>query len=436
VRAVEKTKPNSGLFHVALGICIGLAVSYSYIAIAANVVINDLLWTADFIGFYTGGAIVRDDLGERLYDLELQARYQQEILAGHNVLGELMAYIVPPHDAIIFALPARLPLQTAYGIMAGVQVLLLIGTLGALWRIGAPWTPRERVLAMGGLLAFYPLLSTFLLGALSLLVLLCLLHVYLALKRRGEISAAAWLLLISVKPQTAVLPALALLFARRWRAILTVGLGGLALVGFTALWLGPHIWVDFVENLRLTSSAFDKYCVYPSGMHNLKGTLTIALGKQNATLINAVSLGGFLLSVGATAWLWRGPYDPDRPDFELRLSITLTLALLFGLHVNPQDSLLLVAPTALFYEYLRRAHLPRRAYGVFVWICLPLYVIGELGVRERLGIRLPVIAMLILLGWQVNALWHARARTDAQHPQDPAGAEDTRGCQEDPTGSV
>lgn len=402
-----KTKPDNGLFHVALAVCICLTAGYGYIAIAAIVVKNDLVWTADLAAFYTGGAIVRDGLGERLYDLELQTRYQRDILGGRNFLGGLMPFNNPPHNALFFAMLARFPLQTAYGMMAAFQALLLIGTLNALWRIGAAWTPRERVLAVGYTLAFYPLLSTFLLGALSLLVLLCLLHVYLALKRHSEISAGAWLLLISVKPQTAILPGLALLFGRRWRAILTVGLGGLALVGFGALWLGPAIWVDFVEALRLSSSSFDKYCIYPSGMHNLKGTLAIAFGKQHAALINAASLGGFLLSVGATAWLWRGPYDPDRPDFELRLSMTMTMAVLFGLHVNPQDSLLLVAPAAIFYEYLRRTNLQRRAYGVFIWICLPLYLIGELGIREGLGIRLPVVAILILLGWQVNALWRA-----------------------------
>jgi membrane protease YdiL (CAAX protease family) len=121
-------------------------------------------------------------------------------------------------------------------------------------------------------------------------------------------------------------------------------------------------------------------------------------------LINTASLVGLAASVIVTLWIWRGNWRPDRPDFELRMALTITLGLLFGLHVNPQDGLVLVAPAVLFYDYLRRSNLPRQGYAIFALSCPTLFLISEFTVGGALGIRFPVVAEIILVTWISKAL--------------------------------
>jgi hypothetical protein len=386
-------------FSIALAINLGIMLSFFVLGIIAAQ--QDLLWRADFTAFYTGGAIVRDGLGKHLYDLELQTRYQEQILAEHGSLGGLLPFINPPYNALIYSWVAYFSLPIAFGI----QVCLLMGFLGCLlwtlWKFTQTWSGQERVLFTTGVLAFYPLLSSILLGAFSLLILLCFLLWFQALKEKRQLAAGLWLLPACLKPQTAVLPGLMMLFSRRWKALATTAVGGLAMMLFTTLWLGPKIWLDFIEILRLSSVSFYEYGIHPSAMYNFKGTLALWLDVEEKQLINSLSLLGFLFSIGITWWLWRKGGESDH--LSLRMSITLTLSVLFSLHVNPQDGLLLVAPAVIFYDYLRQENLPRKAYGVFLWLCLPLFLLSEFGIRESLGIRLPVLAMIVLLGWQLWA---------------------------------
>lgn len=392
---------NKWLFYVALAINLGVMLSFFMLGIMA--VQQDLLWRADFTAFYTGGGIVRDELGENLYDLELQTRYQRQILDGRSFLDGLLSFNYPPYAALIYSALAVFPLAVAYAVQFFFQVGLLGCLLHVLWVFGKNWPGKERILLLTGVLAFYPLLVNMLLGALSLLVLLCFLLWFRAMKEKRELAVGLWLLPVILKPQTAVIPFLVTFFSRRWKALAAAAIGGLVVMIFTTFSLGPKIWLDFIEILSFSSAAFDEYGIYPSVMYNFKGTLAIWLGAEQKLLINTLGLLGFLFSTGIVGWLWWRRGESGQIDLDLRMSITLTLSVLFSLHVNPQDGLLLVAPAVIFYDYLCQENLPRKAYGVFLWLCLPLFLLSEFGIQERLGIRLPVLAMIVLLGWQVWA---------------------------------
>jgi len=386
-------------FSIPLAINLGIMLSFFVLGIIAAQ--QDLLWRADFTAFYTGGAIVRDGLGKDLYDLELQTRYQQQILDGRSFLDGLLSFNYPPYGALIYSALAVFPLPVAYTVQFFFQVGLLGCLLRAMWNFGKNWDGEERALWLTGILAFYPLLVNMLLGALSLLVLLCFLLWFRAIKEKRELAVGLWLLPVTLKPQTAVVPFLVTLFSRRWKALAIAATGCLAIILLTIVWLGPRIWLDFIEILSFSSAAFDEYGINPSVMYNFKGTLAIWLGAEQKLLINTLSLLGFLFSTGIIGWLWWKRGEFGQIALDLRMSITLTLSVLFSLHVNPQDGLLLVAPAVIFYNYLHQENLPRKAYGVFLWLCPPLFLLSEFGIRESLGIRLPVLAMIVLLGWQL-----------------------------------
>lgn len=394
---------NDWLFLIALAVNISIACSYLGLGLSA--IRQDLLWRADFTAFYTGGAIIRDGLGSQLYDLNLQAAYQQKILGERRFPDGLLPFINPPHVALLFAPLTNYSRSVAFLFWTVCQTVILIWLMVLLWHFSNQWLTRERWLFLTGVLAFYPMFLNFLLGALSLVTLSCFLMFINKLKNGKEQSTGVWLAVSSFKPQTIALPALMLIFGRKWRVLKFAILTGAIIVLGTSSFLGPAIWLKFLNALGEYGVFFDQYGVHPAAMYNLKGMLAIWLGNSNASLINTISMAGFLISIGITGWLWCGAWQPDQPDFDLRLGIIITNSLLFGLHVNPQDGLLLVVPAALFYEYLRRNNFPRRNYGIFLWVCIPICFIGEFTIQEKLGIRLPVLEMSILVCWQAKALW-------------------------------
>ena len=93
------------------------------------------------------------------------------------------------------------------------------------------------------------------------------------------------------------------------------------------------------------------------------------------------------------------------PGFDLRMAFTILLGLFFNLYLFPQDSLLLALPAILFYNYLRRRELPYRAYAAFALCCPAVFLIAEFTIGSKLGLRIPVWAIMILLVWMAFTLW-------------------------------
>ena len=397
---------SSRLLLAALVLNISLGVSYvGFWIMAAR---QDLFWRADFSAFYTGWSIIRDGEGGQLYDPELQSEYQRQILDGRSFEDGLLPYVNPPHLTLPFVPLSLLPRSTAFLVWTLGQAALLIWLLRLLYGMVRSWEPQERWLLLSAVIAFSPLMVTFLIGAFSLWVTVCLLQFYLALKRGDERRAGLWLVLGSVKPQAVLLLVVLLLAARRWRALLSALFIGSILAMFSIAGLGWQIWGDYFRLLRSHTGLFDAFGVVPTDMHNFKGTLALMLGNDQSRLINLLSYTALITAAALTLWLWRNRWQPDHPSFELRMALTMLLGLLFSVHLNPQDSLMLIVPTTLFYAYLRQRHLPRRAFAALALSCPVLFFVSESTLGGSLGIRIPVVVMIVLLGWMIRALLHSR----------------------------
>jgi hypothetical protein len=402
-RRVPNVLFSSRLLFFALILNISLGATYvGFWIIAAR---EDLFWLADFSAYYTGWSIIRDGQGERLFDLELQREYQRQILGERSSAGGFLPYVNPPHLTLPFVPLSLLSRSTAYLVWTVGQAALLIWLLRLLYGMARSWEPHERWLLLSAVIAFSPLMVTFLLGAFSLLVTLCLLQFYLALKRGQEGRAGLWLLLASIRPQTVPLLVVMLLAVRRWRALLGALFVGSILGLFSTALLGWRVFGDYFHLMRTFTGLFDALGVVPADMHNFKGTLALILGNDQSRLINLLSYGALIAAVVLTLWLWRKRWQPGHPSFELRMALTMLLGLLFSLHSNPQDSLMLIVPATLFYAYLRQRHLPRRAFAALALSCPFLVFISESTLGGSLGIRVPVVAMIVLLGWVATALY-------------------------------
>ncbi len=365
---------------------------------------QNLFWRADFSSFYTGWKIVLDGRGDDLYDFDLQTRYQQAILEGRSFKDGLLPFINPPGLPLLFTPLAKLPVSSAFLVWTCVQLALLAWLMALLARFSAHWTPIERWLLAGAVLAFPPLLHSFLLGAFSLLILVCILQFTLDLKRGLQDRSALWFLIGTVKPQNMVLLGAMLGGSRRWRTLAWVSLGGAAMFIGSSLIFGWRIWPMYIKQLSSVSGFFGKYGIYPDLMYNFKGALTTLFGSGNGALINQISLLALGISSVSVFLLWLGPFHPDLPEFELRMAFTLVLAWFFNIHLHPQDGLLYVAPAILFYDYLRQKGLPRRIYSVFILLCPVLFLFFEFILKDSLRLQGQVVVAFILALW-IGKAW-------------------------------
>jgi hypothetical protein len=150
---------------------------------------------------------------------------------------------------------------------------------------------------------------------------------------------------------------------------------------------------------------FDQYGITVRDMINFKGLLVNLLGETYFTAINLVNLLMWVVSALVVAWLWRGSWEPQSPDFSLKLAFSLTLGLVFSPHSNVQDALFLVFPVFLFYMNLRQ-HAPTQAQTLG-WLALgspTILLISEFLLRNELPFHLPFLLLLGLAIWIGNVL--------------------------------
>lgn len=376
---------------------INLALVFFYIGLWIIAASRDYLWRADFSVFYTGGYIVRNLQGAMLYDHDLQAVTQHTILNGRSFSDGLLPFDYPPHVAILFTPFTLIPRSIAFIIWTLLQIGILVWCISLLSKISSEWPRDQRLLMIITVLAFPPLLRNFLLGAFSLLMLACLLQIYLSLKNMNESQAGLWLIVGSLKPQAILFPVAMLLAAKRWKTISVSALIGLMIFTLSSYILGWRIWLDFFNKLLEVGQYFGIYGFRPDSMNTFRGTLTLILGYQQSELINWVSILALLLSVTYVLYLWRRRWDPISKTFRLRFALTLTLSSLFSLHAYQQDSLLLIAPAILFYDYLRQEESDHFFFSIFLLSSPVIFFISDFFIGDSIGIRVPVIMTAILL---------------------------------------
>jgi hypothetical protein len=247
------------------------------------------------------------------------------------------------------------------------------------------------------------------------------LKLYEALVAGRERGAGLWLALGTFKPQLVLLPVLATLAARRWRAVTVLAATMMGVVLLCGAAFGPRTWIAFLAAVAQAQGALDAQGVHVSATINLKGALVFAFGPSVHALIPAVSLGGWLLACAATAWIWRGPWRPDDPRLALRLAATLLLGTFFNLHLYQQDGLMIAAAAILFDRYLQRSGRPRTGLAVLAALAPALWLVTEFVLTPHF-VRVPVLLQLVLGAWVARELW--REQTSGLRRDQPAGASD------------
>lgn len=369
---------------------------------------------SDVPAFYIGARLVLTGQSATLYDMGLQSRLHAELIAPYGPVG-LDPFVHPPYVALLAAPLGLLPFPAAYLICTAINLAAAAYTLRRL--VAGAWPTRERRIVLLACLSLPPLYIGMLLGQLPpILVWLSLTGALGALAAGRSRPAGLWLILGLVKPQLLIAPLLALLVARRWRALLMFGAGAVALVGVSLPALGFWIpeYLRFLGDYVRPDSPISEI---PDKMQNWRGLVYHLLGSDSGALaagaIGALTAGS-VLAVVAICW---PRARSQRPGWGVRFAIVILLGLLINPHFYPYDALIALTPGVVLWRAAGGAD-PRARMARALLALGPLAgLIAETGSPPLIQVG-PWYLFLLLLA--VGRAWPALGEKDDATPTPPA----------------
>jgi hypothetical protein len=352
---------------------------------------------ADFLAFYTGGAILAQGHSEHLYERGYY-RVTQQGIADSDV--KYYAVYPPP---LYVAMTAVQPLsyQRAAQLHLVTQALLIalaawlltsaVPELGT-WRWPAFW-----------LLTASPIAIMNTLTGQGAGWWLCLAGAgVLLIRRERPLLGGAVLGLLCAKPSLGAAVAAFLLLTGQLRAVAGFGLGGAGLLAGSLLAYGATPWVGWLEWMRSPAPA--GFWPIPERQMTWRTLLGWPLRGSGVTgLVMPTVLAGGGLAVGALARRsWRLPVaDPRWP---LQAGLILSVALLCLPHMLEYDAAM-HGLAMLGVLLLLREHPSRVGAALLAgaWLAPLLFPVSK-----QLGFALGPFALTAAFGW---AAWRSR------HPQ-------------------
>lgn len=357
----------------------------------------------DFHFAYTSANMVLGGEGRSLYDLGVQARWQQALLPPDLVgTGGRLRFNNPAFFLLPYLPFVLLPLEVAYWVGFSLNSLLLVGL--CVWLGYRAGLRREQLgqAVLGGL-AFLPAFICLIQGQLSILVTLFLSLAYVDLVRGRNFRAGVWLALGAVKFQ--LIPGLLLVFLlkTRWKAMLGLLVTAVLLLALFIGMAGVDGLSDYVQQTAgfvVGSQSLTETSGYtPRVMQNWKALLMNLLGSTPTT--RWLSLALLLLAIGALVWAWRGEWLPGTLYFDLQIALTVLLTVLATPYLYLHDlSVLLFPGLVLAGRAVTSSSRTVRALIPVVVAVPPLSLLFMLGEGlPNLGVILMTLAVVGLAGW-------------------------------------
>jgi len=382
-----------------------------------------LFVAADFTAFYTGYMMVRQGDAENLYDMDAQTRYQQTLLPGLVFDGGVLPYLNPPFVAQFFSPLSFLTLETAFYLWTFIQLGLLAWFLIGVNRLFSHWQKNERTIMIITILAFWPLTYTFLLGQFSLILMVSMLQTFISLKESRLANAGVWLSLLFIKPQILLITGMITINKKFWRGAVSLLATGLSIFVVSSIFMGVKPWFQYIRSMLSLGSYFGQYGLHPKIEYTFRGVLATILGYSQGAITNTVSLIALIAGMVLVWWLWRGLHHRKNSRLELGFSFTLLLTIFLSLHLNPHDSLLLVLPALLFYDYLRQNNFPKKVFLILMLLSPSIFLFATFNSFNFLGvIRPPVVVIVLMLAWMAKYLVYEfqLQKKEVEFPVSPA----------------
>jgi hypothetical protein len=325
-------------------IALGLTVVFLFAIILLTAALDGVR-RSDFVGYYTGGLIIRSGNASNLYDLRVQARIQRQLFHRSNLLLDNH----PPFEALFFAALARLEYVEAYILWGAINILLWMFFQHLLRRHTQIPRNSYRYFLLCSL--FVPLCIALMQGQTSVLLLLLFSLSFVCLKRGQDFRAGVFLGL-SLFKFPIVLPFALICFLRsKWRMMagFAVAASLLALLSVIAVGMAGvrsyvNLLIDMVRNPE--NPAYWSIMVWK--MPTVRGFFaTLLTGRLAPVDISVLVAAVSACLVLFAAWRWRQEDDRGGRSLELMFAAALAISQVTAPHLYMHDLTLMLLAVLL-----------------------------------------------------------------------------------------
>lgn len=306
---------------------------------------------ADFIAFYAAGRIADNEGASRAYDLNLQQKYQQEVVMYDFELQNVNPFVHPP-----FVVPLTQLAVTADYIASFQRWALLMVVISAL---GTPFltslhdgsfTPSEKVFLTLGLLLFLPLFQSVILGQDNAIMFLGISIWMWGLFQKKDWAAGLGLALTTIRPHFALILLTPFLFKHRtilgWFIIFALALAliSLAFTGFSGI-------ESFLHVLTVSGSG-ENFKINEESMINFIGLVRRIFPGLLPAYVRKAGWALYIL-VLLSLCIYFG--NKNRTIGGMEISLAAIAGIFFSPHSHVQDMLLFIIPiTAMSILLLKK----------------------------------------------------------------------------------
>jgi len=365
---------NRGIAMAALALVAG--------ALVLDVAIRNDPISVDFHTYLAAARAGIRDGWSHLYDQSLVAAEQREV-APHLTV---QPYLSPPSVAFLVSPLTALPYDAAYAVWA----VLTLAALAAALALSATSAGLWRWVGVAGALGPWWVMHAVNLGQVVPLVAAGAVVGWRLLRDRRDVLAGLAFSTLLLKPNTALLVPVALLFAARYRA-LVAWLGAAVVVGLVSVaLLGPDGVAAYAAQLRgpLPAGA-DSATLH--GALGVSGGLAVAL---RLVIVAAVAAGAYLLRATPT----------------VAIPLALVGSLLVAPYLHGSDLCVLSAAAWMVWE--ERPTVPWRAALGVAWLLASPYM-NLIGRSPTLN-RWPWAEIALLVALIIVPLVPLTARADSR----------------------
>lgn len=330
----------------------------------------DAIWTrADFRDIYTSGYMVRSGYAHQLYDLEIQRRFQNQLVSERT---SLLAFDHLAYETFLFVPFSYFPYRSAYFLFMAWNSALFVFSFTVFKPLLRGLSVVWKFLPIGIYLGFFPVTIALMLGQDSILILALFSLATSLLYRKGDLLAGALVGLAFFKFQIVIPIAFLFLVWRRWRVFAGICLSAIFAISASCILVGLSGMHNYLSLLTSMSgdAAHYQYGLITIAMPNLRGLIAAFIeGAVPARVNQAITL-----SISILLMLWLGIAGRKTGRSRDALPIAITAATLVSYHILIQDLSVLLIPISLSMERCIR-----------------------LSALEQLGQRLKLYAAAILL---------------------------------------
>lgn len=298
----------------------------------------------DFIVLDTAAQLLHSEPASTLYQPQVQHDVQTKRLG--LSIEDSMFFIYPPFVALpLFLLP---PMSLKAGYILWHIPLAIAGTLLVLglWHMAGA-KPQGLFLASVLLISFLPWINANAEGQPMILVALGLLISWWLVRSNRAGLAGVLLVLIAIKPQAIVMPAMYLLILGGRKAFLGAAVTALFLVIICTIVFGSHIWSSYFQLLHMLYEENGRYGIHLSGMVDVRALLAYFFGDGALGVINYISRAMWGVALIVTLFI---AYRSRRLSLEAKddaFALVLLLGTLCAPVMHASSLLLLTLPIAI-----------------------------------------------------------------------------------------